>query len=720
MDGSPALRFGHFELQAQHRRLLRDGEPLTVGARAFDVLLSLAERRERIVTKAELMDLVWPGLVVEENNLQVQISSLRKLLGSGAIATIPGRGYRFTAAVAGHDEAPSIKQRLAAIMAADVAGYSRLMADNENATVIALDAARAVFRARIESTRGRVIDMAGDSVLAVFETATRAVSTALAIQDELRRVVADLPEQQRMLFRIGVHLGDVIEKADGTAYGDGVNIAARLQSIADGGGVVASESIRVAVKNKVAVRFDDLGERRLKNIPDPIRCYRIFPDQVQRQTTAPRGEIDLSLPDRPSVAVLAFANMSADPEQEFFTDGVCEAVVTELARFHELFVIAHSSSFSYKGTTVDIKTIARELGVRYVVQGSIRKGPDRIRVTAQLIDATTGVQVWAEKYDRALDDVFEVQDKLTEDIVRQLAPQVLEVEAQRVLRRHPDNLRGYEVALRAYSKTRQAHVNGDVELLEAGIAEARTALSVDPRSATGLAAVAFGHWQLVYLRSDADTQRVWMEGIEAADRLIELDRNDSQGYMYKGLLQANAVLLARGSGHDLIDEALENLRRAYDLNPHNSTNLISLCYGENMAGNVAKSIEYAKEALRLSPRDPLRFSVYHNLSSASFSLGDYQIGTEYALRGLGDAPGFLLLHIDFLRCQVGLGNFAVARSAFDEAKARWPKYFESPWTRAVQRNPWYRKKSNIAIQVAAGLAEPRAFEAFCSLPAGSS
>jgi predicted ATPase/class 3 adenylate cyclase len=239
--------------------------------------LALAERRDRIVTKAELMDLVWPGLVVEENNLQVQVNSLRKLLGSDAIATIPGRGYRFTAQPAGEGEGgQSIKQRLAAIMAADAAGYSRLMGADERATVTALDASRMVFRTRIESAQGRVIDMAGDSVLAVFETATGAVSTALAIQDELRSLVANVSEDRRMLFRIGVHLGDVIEKTDGTVYGDGVNIAARLEGLAEPGGIVISDAVRGAVKGKVDATFLDQGEQAVKNIPDPLRAFKVI------------------------------------------------------------------------------------------------------------------------------------------------------------------------------------------------------------------------------------------------------------------------------------------------------------------------------------------------------------------------------------------------------------------------------------------------------------
>ena len=276
MDCSPALRFGPFELQARHRRLLRDGEPLPVGARAFDVLLALAERRERIVTKAELMDLAWPGLVVEENNLQVQISSLRKLLGPDAIATIPGRGYRFTAALAGHEERPSIKQRLAAIMAADVAGYSRLMGANEGATVMALDAARAVFKTRIGRPAAASSTWPAIPCWRYSRRRPEPFQRRLQFKTSLRASSPRFPEDRRMLFRIGVHLGDVIEKADGTVYGDGVNIAARLEGLAEPGGIVISDSVRSAVKGKVDASFLDQGEQVVKNIPDPLRAFKVI------------------------------------------------------------------------------------------------------------------------------------------------------------------------------------------------------------------------------------------------------------------------------------------------------------------------------------------------------------------------------------------------------------------------------------------------------------
>jgi adenylate cyclase len=300
----------------------------------------------------------------------------------------------------------ALQHRLAAILAADAAGYSRLMAVDDKATVAALDAARAVFREQVEAQQGRVIDMAGDSVLAVFGTVAGAVTAALAIQAQVNAVADAEAIDRRMRFRIGVHLGDVIEKADGTVYGDGVNIAARLQGLAEPGGITVSESIRSAVKGKVGASFEDHGEQAVKNIADPVRAWRLRTGAVEPVATVPAAPsitaIDLSLPDKPSIAVLPFVNMSGDPEQEYFTDGITEDIITELSRFHSLFVIARNSSFSYKGQSPDIRRVGKELGVRYVLEGSIRKSAQRIRVTGQLIDALTGNHLWAEKYDRVL------------------------------------------------------------------------------------------------------------------------------------------------------------------------------------------------------------------------------------------------------------------------------------------------------------------------------
>lgn len=277
--------------------------------------------------------------------------------------------------------------------------------------------------------------MAGDSVLAVFETATGAVSAALAIQQQLTRLVADVPDDRCMRFRIGVHRGDVIEKADGTVYGDGVNIAARLEGPAEPGGITVSESIRTAVKGKVTASFEDQGAQQVKNIAEPVRAYRVGPEgNATPKPTRAAGEIDLSLPDRPSIAVLPFTNMSGDPEQEYFVDGMVEDIITELARFQRLFVIARNTSFTYKGRSVDVKQVARELGVHFVLEGSARKAGNRVRITVQLIDGETGQHVWAERYEDVLSDVFELQERITRQIVGSMVPEI-EAEEMRLLER---------------------------------------------------------------------------------------------------------------------------------------------------------------------------------------------------------------------------------------------------------------------------------------------
>jgi adenylate cyclase len=600
------------------------------------------------------------------------------------------------------------------------------MAEDEPSTFAALQSAREIFRNAVNSRNGRIVDMAGDSVLAIFETAIGAVGAALEVQEALGRSDSAAPAERPIPFRIGLHLADVFELPDGSVYGDGVNVAARLQAIAEPGGIVVSEVAHVAMKGKLAVEVHDAGEHRVKNIPHPLRVFKLVSVNPAGSLREPASYTPLTvktsdqlpLPDKPSVAVLAFANMSGDAEQDYFTDGISEGIVTGLSQFHELFVIAHHSSFSYKGSQTDARTVAKELGVRYVVEGSIRKASHRIRVTAQLIDASSGIRVWAERYDRALEDVFDIQDELTEDIVRKIAPNVLDAESQRVLRRHPESLRGYEVALQAYAKAMRAHVKGEPALVKEAVADARAALTIDPSSTTALAALAFGQWQLVYLREGEESRQAWLDGIAAADRLIEIDRHSSQGYVHKGLLQANAQLLARGSDQDLIGEALANLRRACELNPHNSQNLIGLCYGENMAGNVRRSIAHAQEALRLSPRDPLRYVIYHNLASASFSLDDYAGASAYAVLGLADAPNFLMLWIELMKSQVALGDVDRARASFAEAQRRWPKYFAAPpgSRPAVIRNPWYQRKSLVAMRVAAGLEELSAFEALVPTP----
>lgn len=602
-----------------------------------------------------------------------------------------------------------LRQRLAAILAADAVGYSRLMSLDERATVQALDAARKVFRTYIESNQGRVIDMAGDSVLAVFETATGAVSAALAIQAEVNPLVDTASEDRRMRFRIGVHMGDIIEKADGTVYGDGVNIAARLEGLAEPGGITASDSIRIAVKGKVLAEFEDQGEQSVKNIADPVRAWRVRTARSGATASVSKSystEIDLSLPDKPSIAVLPFTNMSGDPEQEYFTDGITEDIITELSRFHSLFVIARNSSFTYKGKPVDVRTVSKELGVRYVLEGSIRRSGNRIRVTAQLIDAITGNHIWAEKYDRVLEDIFAVQEELTQGIVVAIAPLIAAAELDKVRRRRPENLSAYEVAVRARACVQDAHTNADHVLRAKGIELAKTALAIDPRSAIALNALAYAHFsELVYV-SASDPQEAWQLGMADATKAIEVDPEGSEGYVRK------AALLLYTIGVDRVDEARINLRRARELNPNDMLALRIQGLTEQRSGDFRASLEPLRLVLRIGPRDPNQFMAHMHLQAAYVALNDYAAALEHSRLGLSSAPNFGLLHMYAAVAHAGLGEIEAARSAFVSARQLAPEMVANRLKQGMPtRDAEVRQRTRMLLRIAAGLEGPSAADA---------
>ena len=526
-----------------------------------------------------------------------------------------------------------LKQRLAAILAADAASYSRLMADDERATVAALDAARAVFRARVEAAKGRVIDMAGDSILAVFELATSAVSAALAIQQALETASRDVPEARRMRFRIGVHLGEIIEKADGTVYGDGVNIAARLESLAEPGAITVSDSVRNAVRGKVGARFEDQGEHTVKNIAEPVRVFRARPVAGgAAQPAPPAGGIDLSLPDKPSIAVLPFDNMSGDPEQAYFADGIVEDIITELSRFQSLFVIARNTSFTYKGRSVDVKTVARELGVRFVLEGSVRRAADRVRISAQLIDGQTGSHVWAERYEDVLSDVFELQERITRQVVASL---VSEVEAEEMRRQGRGQRRFTEaddIAWRAYAAMIEGTFTGNQALTLEAIRLAESAIEIGPACRLAYFVVAWTHGWRAFMGWTEDRAAVLGAALRAADRLIELAPNDSRAYLARGRLRTVAGDLERGAS---------DLRRAHELNPNDAFTLFYLSREEAAAGNVERARALAGQALRMSPKD--RFIGVANLAYAlcAFLEQDYDAlhkWAELAIQSHSSAP----------------------------------------------------------------------------------
>ena len=541
-----------------------------------------------------------------------------------------------------------LKQRLAAILAADVAGYSRLMAADDRATVTALDAARRVFRAMIESNQGRVIDMAGDSVLAVFETAIGAVSAALAVQAGINPLADAAPEERRMRFRIGVHLGDVIEKADGTVYGDGVNIAARLEGLAEPGGITVSESIRTAVKGKVGAGFEDQGEQTVKNIPDPVHAYRVRAvGAVASKAFPSAGAIDLSVPDKPSIAVLPFANMSGDPEQEYFTDGITEDIITEISRIPALFVIARNSTFTYKGKAAKVQDICRDLGVRYVLEGSVRKSGQRIRVTAQLVEGDSGGQLWAERYDRELADIFAVQDDVTEQIVRALEIRLTGNPGTLAARQETENPEAYDRVLRGREQYRLFTQDGNA----AARRHYERAIELDPCYAEAHAGLAQTYLHDWFCGSSA--------GLERAFELAEIAKSldPRLPLVYEAL---SGVLLFKRRH----DEAVAAARRWTEIEPSNAEAYANLAGVLHFAGEPQRVAELIDKAKRLNPFHPFYYTLY--VGQACFAMRRFKEAVQFIKRSIAHNPESLPSHLYLAACHGQLGEDKFAHQALAE------------------------------------------------------
>ena len=569
------------------------------------------------------------------------------------------------------------------------------------------------FEPTLERHGGRLVKLTGDGALVEFPSAVDALGAAIEFQQAMAEVNRDQPEDAAIVFRVGLHLGDLIVDGD-DLYGDGVNVAARLEAEAPAGGIVVSGDVHNAVVGRLKATFADLGSLALKNIERPIRAFRVEWDVADWKSTGvdtPKPAIHaepatstLALPDKPSIAVLPFQNMSGDPEQEYFTDGVTEDIITELSRFHELFVIARNSSFTYKGQAVDVRTVAKELGVRYVLEGSIRKVTNRIRVTGQLIDGVTGSHIWADRYDRVLDDIFAVQEELTQNIVRAIAPHISEVEVAKARRRRPESLSAYEIAVRAQAKAWEAWLKSDRALREEAIGEARAALAIDATSTLALDALALG--QMLNVQAGTATEAAWQDGIAAATRSIELDRTGNVAHSIRGNLFAQALDRSRRS------EALINVQRGYELNPNSNFSLVNLAFVKVNVGDASSAILLLHQALRISPRDPYRHAMHYQLARANFAIGQYATAVEHATLGIGEAPWVPNSHRHLAVSLVGLGEFEKARVALDEARRIAPEYVELGLVGGLGYNdPEQNRRGLLFLRIAAGLEEPSAADA---------
>jgi adenylate cyclase len=536
-----------------------------------------------------------------------------------------------------------VARRLTAVLAADVAGYSRLVGNDEEGTLAQWKAHwHALIEPKIKECHGRIVRVIGDGVLVEFASVVDAVRCAVEVQRGMAARNFDVPQDKRIEFRIGINFGELIIDG-GDFWGDGVNIAARLEALAEPGGICVSGRVQEDAAGKLDIAFEDAGEQQLKNITRPVRIYRV------RLNGAAKAAPELALPSKPSIAVLPFDNMSADQEQEYFCDGMVEEIITGLSRIRWLFVIARNSSFVYKGRAQNVKQIGRELGVRYALEGSVRKAANRMRITAQLIEAESSAHLWAESYDRPIDDVFAVQDEITMCVVGAIEPSLRKAEIDRVQRQRPSNLNAYDLVLRSLPfiyALMPKNAENSIPLL-------RDALKLEP------------HYGLAHaLLSWCFHVRFNRGGAREADRAIAI-RHAHEAVMH-GSDDATALAIAAFvialDEHDA-STALKFFDRALTLSNSNIFALTGSAVMLAWMGNAEKAIERAKQALRVSPFDPLNFRAHSSMSIAHFYSGRYAEAADEARTAIGSNPAFSIPRAVLAASLLRLGRIEEAKLA---------------------------------------------------------
>ena len=592
------------------------------------------------------------------------------------------------------------KRKLAAILSADVEGYSRLMDDDEEATVRALTSFRNVIADLTQQFRGRVVDSPGDNILADFTSVVDAVNCAVEIQRDMAERNAELPDNRKMQFRIGVNLGDVIDE-DGRIYGDGVNIAARMESLAEAGGICISGRAHDQVENKLGLEYEDLGEHEVKNISRPIQVYRVlsYPGAaahivvqarenlgrkwrkigfsvagivivavalgiwqlyMRRPTVEPASIKKMAhpLPEKPSIAVLPFDNMSGDPDQEYFSDGLTEEIITDLSKTPKMFVIARNSTFTYKGKPVKVKQVAEELGVRYVLEGSVRKADDRVRITAQLIDALTGHHLWAERYDRDLKDIFALQDEITMKIINALQVELTEGEHARLWGKGTDNIEAYLKSLRA----REYYLTQTIEGNALARRFAEEAIALDPEYPPPYHALSATHFMDVIYGTAKSPEQSMKRAVELIKKAIDLDDSYALAYGMLGLLY---TLLGK------YEEGINETQKGVALDPNGAHNYLYLEINFRFAGRFEESVQAIEKAIRLNPFPPVTY--YRHACLAYVYTKRYEDAITAGQQAVKVSPNDYLSHMALASAYSLSGREKEARSEAEEVLRINPK-----------------------------------------------
>jgi adenylate cyclase len=577
-------------------------------------------------------------------------------------------------------------RRLAAIMAADVAGYSRLIEADEEGTLGRLKALRVdVINPRIASHKGRIVKTTGDGLLVEFASVVDAVRCAAELQAAMAECNDPLPADRRIEFRIGVHQGDIVVE-DGDIFGDGVNVAARLEGLAEPGGICVSARVREDAAGRLDLAFEDIGEQQLKNISRPVRVFRVRSPLPNPPLLAGEGRVGaLPLPDKPSIAVLPFANMSGDPEQEYFVDGMVEEIITALSRIRWLFALARNSSFTYKGQAIHVKQVGHELGVRYVLEGLVRKAGGRVRITAQLIDAASGAHLWADRFDGSLEDVFDFQDKVASSVAGVIEPALQAAETARSAGRPTTDLTAYDLYLRAYAMAMSSQVR-DPEALRL----VERAITRDPRYGPALAWGALCCFRLVENGRSEDRDVDRGKGIDFARRALEVAGDDP------GIL-ANAAVALAYFGED-IGAMMALVDRALALNPNFARGWHVSGALRSWAGQPDMAIKHLEAALRLSPRARVGTS-FAVIGQAHFLSRRFDEAVPKLLLAIQDDPNFPFPYRVLAACYAHMGRLDDAREIIERLRAiTSPVIPESSYL----RNPEHRELFLFGLRLAAG------------------